>query len=37
MKVGAMSAKMEAEDLRERIWKHEAEDSYDNHVDFLLE
>lgn len=31
-----MSAKMEAEDLREGIWKHQAEDIYDNH-DFLLE
>lgn len=31
-----MSSKMKAEDLREGIWKHQAEDHCDNH-DFLLE
>lgn len=37
MKAMTVSAKMEAEDLREGIWKHQVKDSYDNHVDFLLE
>lgn len=32
-----MSTKMEAEGLREGVSKHQAEDSYDNNVDFSLE
>lgn len=37
MEVRLLSAKMEAEDIRKSIWKHQAEDSCDIYIDFLLE